>query len=70
MIPAYLQESTDRHELADAYDDQRQYVMRGCVRGSSAHRAALRDLGDLTTLLHAAERAEGVPIGSTREDRS
>lgn len=57
---------SDRHELADAYDDHRAYVMSR-TRGSQAHAVALDDLSALAALLHAAERAACVPIGSTRD---
>lgn len=58
-----------RHELADAYEDQRAHV-RSLVIGSARHKRALRDLAAVAGELHAAERAAGVPIGSTREARA
>lgn len=57
---------SDRHEIADAYNDQRAYLMSR-TRGSKAHKAAIADLVTIAGLLHDAERAAGVEVGSTRD---
>lgn len=57
-----------REELADAYEDQRAFVRR-CTIGSARHRRAVAALAEVAAELHDAERAAGVPVGSTREQR-
>ncbi len=67
MIPAYLKGASCA-DLADAYDDQRAFV-RSRVIGTASHRRAVADLANVARELHAAEVADGVPVGSTREAR-
>jgi hypothetical protein len=60
----------DRFQLAAAYEVQRAEVLRlaeSYGAGGTLHTAALHELSDIATKLHATEYAAGVPVGSTRE---
>lgn len=53
-------------QAARNYDRQRERVMHA-RRGSRRHKCELSKLSAYARTLHAAERAAGIPLGSTRE---
>lgn len=61
-----------RSQLASEYDARKADAVAAFFNhghGSYAHRAALAALTLTAKALHDQERAEGLPIGSTRERR-